>query len=448
MEERLTDYWVAAEISEMKVNYSGHCYLELVEKGGPNHVPRAKANAVIWRSAFAFIEPMFREQTGASLGPGLKVLFRVEVSYHELYGLSLVVRDVDPAYTLGDMERQRQETLRRLEKEGLIDRNRQLPDRPVYQRIAVISSSRAAGYQDFMNELTGNEYGFSYAVTLFNAVVQGQEAERSVVEALLSVAAEYRRYDVAVIIRGGGSQSDLGVFNGYALCAAVASMPLKVVTGIGHDKDSAVADRVASVSLKTPTAVARFLIDRTLSFDNDLTAFSEYLRDYFAGFAGEQEQWLARCAQELKTHTRERLHEQNARFAVMETFLKERTGALLAAQATALERFSGELAVSARRYVATGQQRAEEWSRQLRERTSAHLERQRARLENFSLRVEGFDPRRILRLGYAVARAGDRTVRSVRDVKVGGTLDVRVDDGVLQTEITRIRPDRKTVSEP
>ncbi len=445
MEERLTDYWVTAEISELKVNYSGHCYLELVEKGGANHVPRAKVNAVIWRSVFSFLDPMFREQTGSPLAPGLKVLFRVEVSYHELYGLSLVIRDVDPAYTLGDMERQRQETLRRLEQEDLLDRNGRLPDPLVYQRIAVISSSRAAGYQDFMNELTGNEYGFTYSVTLFNAVVQGQEAEGSVIEALLSVAAKSSDYDAVVLIRGGGSQSDLGVFNGYALCATIASMPLKVITGIGHDKDSSVADRVSSVSLKTPTAVARYLIDRSLSLDNTLTSFSNYLRDYFIDYSETQESLLVRYSETLRTQTQARLHEQNTSIATKETFLRERTGSLFSSQQSFLERVSGELSFSSRRFIALQEQQIETCLRQLRERTTLCLERQNNRLEQLSLRIEGFEPRRILRLGYSLARSGDRTIRSVAEVGVGARLDVRVSDGLLETQVVRIHRDGESV---
>ena len=200
-------YWVTAEISEKKVNVSGHCYLELVEKGGANHVPKAKALAVIWRSQYAMIASYFRSATGQELQAGMKVLVKVVVSYHALYGLSLQITDIDPAYTLGDMERQRLETIQKLQEDGVYDMNRELPLPCVMQRIAVVSSPRAAGYQDFMRELSVGPYRFE--VTLFEAFMQGNGAEDSIVEALSRAAERYEEFDVLVVIRGGGSQSDI-----------------------------------------------------------------------------------------------------------------------------------------------------------------------------------------------------------------------------------------------
>ena len=261
-------YWVTAEISELKVNYSGHCYIELVEKGGANHVPKAKASAVIWRSGYPMIASYFQGATGQVLAAGLKVLVKVVVSYHELYGLSLQITDIDPTYTLGDMERQRQETIRRLRQDGVFDMNRELPLPAAIQRIAVISSRNAAGYQDFMKEISSSPYGFE--ITLFDAFMQGAEAEESIVRALGEAADRADGFDALVLIRGGGSQSDLGCFNSYRLCCYLAQFPLPVIAGIGHDKDQSVADLVAAVSLKTPTAVAVYLKNGMAEFDAGL----------------------------------------------------------------------------------------------------------------------------------------------------------------------------------
>ena len=258
-------YWVAAEISELKVNYSGHCYLELVEKGGANHIPKAKANAVIWRNTYAMLEPYFRQLTGQVLAAGLQVLVKVVVSYHELYGLSLQITDIDPAYTLGDMERQRQETVARLQADGVFEMNRELELPVVIQRLAVVSSRNAAGYQDFCNELSDSPYRFE--VTLFDAFMQGAGAEDSIIEALGAVADRADDFDAVVVIRGGGSQSDLGCFDSYRLCSHIAQFPLPVIAGIGHDKDQSVADLVAAVSVKTPTAVAVYLKEEAGAFD-------------------------------------------------------------------------------------------------------------------------------------------------------------------------------------
>ena len=270
-------YWVTAEISELKVNYSGHCYIELVEKGGANHVPKAKASAVIWRSGYPMIASYFQGATGQVLAAGLKVLVKVVVSYHELYGLSLQITDIDPTYTLGDMERQRQETIRRLRQDGVFDMNRELPLPAAIQRIAVISSRNAAGYQDFMKEISSSPYGFE--ITLFDAFMQGAEAEESIVRALGEAADRADGFDALVLIRGGGSQSDLGCFNSYRLCCYLAQFPLPVIAGIGHDKDQSVADLVAAVSLKTPTAVAVYLKNGMAEFEAGLDDMRKELKE-------------------------------------------------------------------------------------------------------------------------------------------------------------------------
>ena len=265
--------WVAAEISEMKVNYSGHCYLELVEKGGANGVPAAKASAVIWRSHYGPIASYFASKTGERLAVGMKVLVRVTLSYHELYGLSFQIQDIDPTYTVGDWEQQRQQTIARLREEGVWDMNRELDVPRVPQRVAVVSSANAAGYQDFGKEIARSAYRVE--LTLFDAFMQGHGAEDSIIEALERVADRAEEFDVVALIRGGGSQSDLACFNSYRLCAHVAQFPVPIVTGIGHDKDESVADMVAARRLKTPTAVAAWVVEQMSEFDGALEALRQ-----------------------------------------------------------------------------------------------------------------------------------------------------------------------------
>ena len=247
--------WVSAEISEIKVNYSGHCYLELVEKGGDNGVPLAQSRAVIWRTAYPRIAGYFEAETGQRLAAGIKILAKVAVNYHELYGFSLQITDIDPTYTLGDMERQRQITIAQLQQEGVWDMNREAPMPVVVQRVAVVSSANAAGYQDFRKELAKSPYRFD--VTLFDAFMQGAAAEESIVAALCAVAERMDEFDAVVLIRGGGSASDLNCFNAYRLCAHVAQFPLPILTGIGHDKDTSVADMVAPHGAQNPDSRSR-----------------------------------------------------------------------------------------------------------------------------------------------------------------------------------------------
>lgn len=291
--------WVTAEISEIKVNYSGHCYLELIEKGGENAVPKAKASAVIWRSTFGAVSSYFRSETGRELEAGMNVLMKVAVNYHELYGLSLVVSDIDPLYTIGDMERQRQMTIRRLQDEGVFDMNRLLDIPFPAHRIAVISSRNAAGYQDFARELASS--GYRFELTLFDSFMQGHAAEDSVVEALERVATDMDRYDVVVVIRGGGSQSDLAAFDSYRMASHLAQFPLPVITGIGHDKDESVADLVAAVALKTPTAVAGWLVDGMAGFEAWLDSTASRIAAMYGDAVAKERDALRQYAWQLSS---------------------------------------------------------------------------------------------------------------------------------------------------
>ena len=384
--------WVSAEISDIKVNYSGHCYLELVEKaekGGDNGVPTAQARAVIWKSHFPRIAAYFEAETGQRLVPGLKILAKVLVSYHELYGFSLQITDVDPSFTLGDLERQRQQTIAQLQQDGVWEMNRGVPMPTVVQRVAVVSSAQAAGYQDFCKELAKSPYRFE--VELFDAFMQGEAAEGSIIDALCRVADRLEEFDAVVIIRGGGSRSDLNCFNAYRLCSYVAQFPLPLITGIGHDKDTSVADMVAHTALKTPTAVAGWLVERM---------------DRICG-------WLDAAALQL--------HDGVLRLS--------RT------QQVRLEELAGDV-----RHLSLGllgQRGLELGSREevFRQAVGSFLRQQRQRLDTTGELVESRSPRHILRMGFAVVRSGGRAVTSVRQVAAGERLTINVADGRFSAEV-------------
>jgi Exonuclease VII, large subunit len=255
-------YWVRAEMSDVRANASsGHCYLEFIEKDERSGQIVAKARGMIWVRTFQIIKPYFERATGHAFVSGLKVLVNVSVEFHEVYGYSLSVIDIDPSYTLGDMVKRRKEIILRLQKEGIFDLNRELPFPQLPQRIAVITSPTAAGYEDFLNQLTGNEYGFPFYIKLFPAIMQGEKTEESVIAALDRIFPHTDHFDIVVIIRGGGSTSELSSFDSYPLAANCAQFPLPVITGIGHERDDTVVDMVAHTRMKTPTAVAAFLIE-------------------------------------------------------------------------------------------------------------------------------------------------------------------------------------------
>ena len=261
LNESLPDtYWIQAELSDVRSNATGHCYLEFIQKDARGNNLIAKARGTIWANVYRMLKPYFEESTGQAFVSGIKVMVEVTVEFHELYGFSLTVVDIDPTYTLGDMARKRREILKQLEEEGVLTLNKELEMPMLAQRIAVISSSSAAGYGDFCRQLEENPYGFVFYPRLFPALMQGNQVEESVINALNTVNDHRDDFDVVVIIRGGGATSDLSGFDTYLLAANCAQFPLPIITGIGHERDDTVLDSVAHTRVKTPTAAAQFLI--------------------------------------------------------------------------------------------------------------------------------------------------------------------------------------------
>ena len=256
------EYWVQAELSDVRSNATGHCYLELIEKDARGNNLIARARAMIWNQVYRLLKPYFEQETGQAFVSGLKVLVKVTVGFHELYGYSLTILDIDPSYTLGDMARRRREILAKLEEEGVLTLNKELEMPLLPQRIAVISSATAAGYGDFCNQLADNPYGYVFYPRLFPAMMQGERVKESIIGALNRIYSHAEAWDVVVIIRGGGATSDLSNFDSYLLAANCAQFPLPIITGIGHERDDTVIDAVAHTRVKTPTAAAEYLIAR------------------------------------------------------------------------------------------------------------------------------------------------------------------------------------------
>jgi exodeoxyribonuclease VII large subunit len=287
------EVWVVAEISELNVNRNGHCYIELIEKDVITDNIISKARATIWAFTYRMLRPYFENTTGHQLSPGIKILVQVNIEFHELYGLSLNITDIDPNYTIGDLAQKKTEILKKLEDEGVLHMNKEISFPTVPQKIAIISSDSSAGYQDFINQLTNNSFEYKFYTKLFPAVMQGLQAEESIINSLEKIYEYESFFDVVVIIRGGGSQSDLSCFNNYLLAANIAQFPLPVITGIGHDKDESIVDIVAYKKLKTPTAVAEFLIEKVSEFENNLNFLKESILDIVASNIQDQKTKLA-----------------------------------------------------------------------------------------------------------------------------------------------------------
>ena len=382
--------WVRAEISELKLNRSGHCYLNLVEKGSGSGAPSAEARAVIWRSTYANIAAKFENATGQRLSSGISVLVRVIVTYHEIYGFSLQIIDLDAGYTLGEVERRRRETIERLTKEGVWDMNREVELPTPTLRIAIVSSATAAGYRDFCQEIARSPYRFE--LTLFESLMQGDAAEQSIVNALCAIAEREEEFDVVAIIRGGGSTSDLALFDSYTIAAHVAQFPLPVFSGIGHDKDISVVDMVAHTMCKTPTAVATYLVELA---DAEMALVEEY-------------------AQRLRDGVVARLNGERLK----------------------VERLSAELGRSSMVTLSGLQHRLDMLEEGIKSDARRIIQSQTQRLDSLQGIVESHNPRNILRLGFAIVRNADGKRVNLNNIEIGQNVNIELSDGSLSADVT------------
>ena len=372
------EYWVEAELSECRER-SGHCYMELIEKDEQTNTPVARASAKCWRQTWQMVSPYFERTTGQPLRAGLKVLLRVYAQFHEAYGFSWIVTDIDPTYTLGDMARKRQEIIRQLKAEGVFDLQRELRIPLFAKRIAVISAAGAAGYGDFCRQLEENDYGFRFEVTLFPAIMQGEQVEQSVIAALNQIYEQQSNhtshlsslsshFDVVCILRGGGATADLSGFDTLALAENVAQFPLPIITGIGHDRDECILDMVSNTRVKTPTAAAALLID-------NLKQVLERIN--------MAQQRLNRIGH-LFSDARHRLELLENRFSVA-------------------------------------------WERQLTE--------QKHRINRLELMLQGFAPQLLLSRGYSITLLNGKAIRDPRQLKAGDEIETRVEKGTIRSVV-------------
>ena len=386
------EYWVEAELAECRER-GGHCYLELIEKEDTTNTPVAKASAKCWRQTWQMIQPYFQRTTGQALRTGMKVLLKVYAQFHETYGFSWIVTDIDPTYTLGDMARKRQEIIRQLKEEGVFDLQRELCIPLFAKRIAVISAAEAAGYGDFCRQLEDNEYGFKFETTLFPAIMQGEQVESSVVAALNTIYQSIRDFDVVVIIRGGGATSDLSGFDTLALAENVAQFPIPVITGIGHDRDESILDMVANTRVKTPTAAAALLIDN--------------LRQVLERINNAQQRITLAIHQRIANH--------KSRLTSLQTLipaLVERT-------------------------LSNAKHRIELLENRLPAVTERIITNQKHKLSQIELMLQSYDPQLLLKRGYSITLMNGRAIRDPKELKVGDEIETRVEKGTIRSAVKR-----------
>lgn len=403
--------WVVAEISEARCNSKGHCYMELVEREEETTIAQIKAN--IWASAYKSLSRKFEYATKEKLRKGMKVLLQVNVTFHEAYGLSLNVRDIDPTYSLGEMARKKRETIERLTKEGLINLNKQIPLTLVPQRIAVVSSITAAGYGDFINHIEGNKYGYRVFHKLYQAVMQGEESEASVISALRAIRQEIHAYDAVIVIRGGGSQADLSCFDAYGLAVEVAKFPLPVITGIGHERDDTVVDTVAHTKLKTPTAVAEFLITGMKHFEERVL---------------ESERKIVRLAKEL-------MKEETNRFQFVVHNFKHVLSSRLQHENKALEITMKSLIHGTIRALDSHSNRVTLTLSRIGIALKGFIQMQDNRIKHAEQAVRLLDPANVLKRGYSVTYINEKVVKDGHELKEGDIIKTIFHKGTVKSKV-------------
>ena len=405
-------YWVQAELSDVRTNYSGHCYLEFVQKDPKSNALLAKARGIVWSNVFRELKPYFERETGQAFVAGLKVLVKVTVDFHELYGYSLTVSDIDPTYTLGDMAKRRREILQRLEEEGVLTLNKELDLPELAQRIAVISSPTAAGYGDFCDQLERNAFGFVFYTKLFPAVMQGEQVEASIIRALNRINAEAGRWDVVVIIRGGGATSDLSGFDTYELATNCAQFPIPIITGIGHERDDTVIDMVAHTRVKTPTAAAEFLINHLRETADRLEQYASFFYQEVPGWLGEQKERLERFVARIPARVQMRLQNEGFR---QERLVKR----IHLAWQTRVMRETYRLQLDGRLNVAL----------------QSRLQRESGRLQLLEQQVKAASPELLLQKGYSITLKNGKAVTDASALHPGDEVVTRVAKGEFKSKV-------------
>ena len=433
-------YWVVAEISEVREVRNGHCYLELIEKDNKSEQIIAKSRANIWSYTYRMLKPYFTSATGQQLVSGLKVMLRVSIDFQEVYGFSLNVRDIDPTYTLGDMAQKKQAILNKLSEEGVINMNKELQVAAVPQTIAVISSPTAAGYEDFCNQLNNNTQGYKFYIKLFAATMQGEHTEQSVTAALDRIYQHENVFDVVVIIRGGGSTSDLMCFDNYWIAYNIAQFPLPVFSGIGHERDETVVDMVAHTRLKTPTAVAQHLIALVTDFDSRLNYNKEALVDITREILAEKKAVFERTSNTLKPLVKNELMIQKNHLDRLIRQLGNSSVRFVEGRQNKLALTAQSLQSLSHRAIRQQQNQLDQVSTRLSVRLKHFFNQQQARIQLARKTNELVNPINILIKGYSITTLNGKVIKDAGQLTQGDVITTRLSNGKVDSTVEKLIP--------
>lgn len=427
--------WVRAEIAELRENRNGHCYLDLVEKDEGSDQVVARMRAMIWSYTYRMLKPYFETSTGRALSNGIKVMVKGSVEFQEVYGLSFVIKDIDPVYTLGDLEQRRQEVLKRLKDEGVLEMNKGLTLPLVPQKIAVISSAGAAGYGDFVHQLENNAFGIAFYHKLFPALMQGEKAPQSIAEAFERIYAYAGFFDLVVLIRGGGASLDLLCFDDYWLAYHITQFPLPVITGIGHDRDVSVADMVAHTSAKTPTAVAEFLISGASRVLDQVNAYSRDLKQITRQQLMQHHTRLDRQAYQVVPKVKQWMTEKKHALATMGNRLPGFTMGYLQRHTQVLKQFQRQLVQTPPRVLTVEGQRMGRYVNQLKGQSASLFKHLKMHLEMLDKNNRLNDPSEVLKRGFTITLRNGEVIKDVGLLRQGDVLETRFRDGEVVSEV-------------
>jgi len=429
--------WIVAEINTLTRHKSGHCYMELVQKSKTSNSIIAQARATVWANKFSFISAYFESETDSELAAGMNVMLQVTITYHEVYGLSLNIIGINPTYTIGDMERAKKEIIARLINEGVFDMNKTQSFPSVVQNIAVISSSTAAGYGDLVNHLETNTYGYHINITLFEAAMQGEQTEISVLDALNRIGEEYENYDAVAIIRGGGSKNDLSWFDNYNIAYMVTQFPLPVISGIGHERDESIVDMVAHTRMKTPTAVANFIIDYNAQFEEQVDTTSSEIFDIAKEFLMSSEMYLNNMTMSIMK-IRTLLSKHTERCDRIMSEIRSELNVRMKEEEMKLNMIGDKLETSPKRLISE-QESHLNGIKELISRTTKHrIEKTNEKLSFLEHRLTLNDPRTILKRGYSITRINGKVVTNDIETNDGDIMETLLYDGMVTSVVKKL----------
>lgn len=428
-------YWVIGEISEIKEHSSGHCYLELIQKGEETDNIVARARATIWSYSYRMIKPYFESITGRKLAPGLKIMVQAQINFHEIYGYSLNITDIEPTFTIGDLELKRRETINRLMADGIYNMNREQVLDLLPNRVAVISSPLAAGYEDFCKQLLVNRFGYRFTLKLFEAVMQGNEAENSIIEALSNIYNEIENFDLVAIVRGGGASADLSCFDSYTIASHIAQFPLPVITGIGHEKDTTVADLVAYKSVKTPTALAEYLIDLASEAEQHYLTLVFSLVELSKNYIEGSKSQLIVFADQLKSASQLTVSHHKNRLIKTWSSLPALAKFYTYKNLLQVNDLKEQIESVTKTYIITRRIAIEQYQKELKKYSLQNLMASKHKVDLFIRLIETMNPINTLKKGFTITMINGKCVKSASEINDGVLITTKFWDGEIKSKV-------------